>query len=444
MRIIIKSNWRSCASFLLLLLSFICTSAYAKDSIISQASELQRAGKFQQAYELMQSQADDHAGVLEFDYLLGTVAIDAGHPLQAVFALERVLDQSPDFAPARAELARAYFLIGENETAKAEFERAQKSDMPAESKEVIKRYISSIDERILGSYSQSTFYISAGLGYDSNVNSATDTSQIAVPTGTLTLLAPEADSSVGLLQGGGQFSHALKQNINLYGSADIRLYEAFDESDFSTQIADAVLGLHFLQGLNQYRISMVGQLFAVDASANRNLLGLNTQWQRTIDAANQFTLFGQFAGIRYPDASRLDVNQLSIGATWLHVYAGASQPITYITGYYGSEDEQTDVAGSDFIGRYYYGVRAGVRFKTSARLVWSGVVSYQHSKYGGVQPLFGETRKDNFYNIIAGADYLYANNWSVRPEIIYSNNDSNLELNSYDRLRALITARKEF
>jgi len=439
-----KSNRKFYASVFLVLLSLVCTSVYAKDAIISQATELQRAGKFQQAYALLQSQADDHAGSLEFDYLLGTVAIDAGHPLQAIFALERVLDQSPDFAPARAELARAYFLIGENETAKAEFERAQKAEMPTESKEVIKRYISSIDERILGSYSQSTFYISAGLGYDSNVNSATDTSQIAVPTGTLTLLAPEADSSVGLLQGGGQFSHALKQNINLYGSADIRLYEAFDESDFSTQIADAVLGLHFLQGLNQYRISMVGQIFAVDGSANRNLLGLNTQWQRTIDAANQFTLFGQFAGIRYPDAGRLDVNQLSIGGTWLHVYASTNQPITYITGYYGNEDEQTDIIGSEFIGRDYYGVRAGVRFKTSARLVWSSVLTYQHSKYGAANPLFGETREDDFVNLIAGADYLYANNWSLRPEIIYSKNDSALELNSYDRLRALITARKEF
>ena len=258
------------------------------------------------------------------------------------------------------------------------------------------------------------------------------------------MLAPEADSSVGLLQGGGQFSHALKQNIDLYGSADIRLYEAFEESDFSTQVADGVLGLHFLQGLNQYRISMVGQLFAVDASTNRNLLGLNTQWQRTIDAANQFTLFGQFAGIRYPEAGRLDVNQLSIGGTWLHVYAGTNQPITYITGYYGSEDEQTDIAGSEFIGRDYYGLRAGIRFKTTARLVWSGVLTYQHSKYGGENPLFGETREDDFVNLIAGADYLYVNNWSVRPEIIYSKNDSVLELNSYDRLRALITARKEF
>ncbi|HHJ34944.1 MAG TPA: DUF560 domain-containing protein, partial [Gammaproteobacteria bacterium] len=254
----------------------------------------------------------------------------------------------------------------------------------------------------------------------------------------------EADSSVGLLQGGGRFSHAIKQDIKVYGSADLRWYEAFDESDFSTQIVDGVIGLHFLQGQNQYRVSLVGQVFALDGSANRKLLGLNGQWQRTIDAANQFTLFGQYASLRFPDASRQNVDQISVGATWLHAFASSYQPITYLTGYYGDESEQTTIAGSKFIGREYFGLRAGVRFKTSSRLSWSGVLTYQQSEHGGVNPLFGKTREDDFINVVLGADYLFNGGWSLRPEILYSDNNSNLEINSYDRLRALITARKEF
>ncbi len=428
----------------LLFLFVITPASQANEALLSEAKVLHESGKAVQAYQLLQQNADDYAGNLEYDYLLGKVAIDAGEPLEAVFALERVIDQQPDFAPARAEIARAYFLIGENEAAKAEFSKAKQADMPADSRQLIDRYISTIDERILGSLSDSTFYIAAGAGYDSNVNSATSTSQIAVPTGTLTLLAPEADSSVGLLQAGGRFSHAIKQHINIYGSADLLLNEAFDEKDFSTQIADAALGLHFLQGLNQYRVAMVGQVFALDGSANRNLMGLNGQWQRTIDAANQFTLFGQFASLRFPDANRLDVNQLSVGATWLHVYSSAYQPITYLTGYYGSEDEQTDIAGSEFIGRDYFGLRAGLRFKTSARLLWSAVLTYQQSEYGGVNPIFGITREDDFFNITTGANYVFGGGWSVSPELTYSKNDSKLEINSYDRLRALVTARKEF
>ena len=428
-----------------LLCSLVAAEGVADDAVLSQAKELYQKGEAQQAYQLLQSNADEYAGTFEYDYLLGQAAIDAGQPLEAVFALERVLDQHPDFAPARAELGRAYFLIGENEAAKMEFKNAQSAEMPAESKKLIDSYISTIDERILGSTTDSSLYISAGLGYDSNVNSATATSQVAAPGGgTFLFPSKETDSSVGLVQGGGQFSRAIKRNINVYGNADVRLYEAFDESDFSTQILDGVIGLHFKQGLNQYRVSMVGQVFALDGEANRNLLGLSGQWQRTIDAANQFTLFTQYASLRFPDAKLFDVDQISVGATWLHVFANKYQPITYLTGYYGTEEEQSSLDNTEFIGPDYFGFRAGVRFKTSARLLWSGVLTYQQSEYGGTHPVFAKTREDDFINVIVGADYLFSGGWSVRPEITYSDNDSNLEINTYDRLRALVTVRKEF
>ena len=439
-----KNIRQFCQLNVFLLCSLIAIVSHADDDVLTKAKALHQKGQTQQAYQLLQSNADEYAGTFEYDYLLGQTAIDAGQPLEAVFALERVIDQHPDFAPARAEIARAYFLIGENEAAKAEFKQAQKADMPADSKKLIASYLSTIDERILGGTSDSSLYISAGLGYDSNVNSATSTSQIAIPTGILTLENPEADTPVGLLQGGGRFSHAIKSHINVYGNADLRLYEAFDESDFSTQIIDGVIGLHFLQGVNQYRVSLVTQIFALDGSANRNLIGLNSQWQRSIDAANQFTLFGQYASLRFPDASRLDVNQLSIGGTWLHVFASSYQPIAYFTGYYGDEKEQTSIAGSEFVGREYFGLRTGLQLKTSARLVWSGVFTYQQSEHGGDSPLFGKTREDDFINLTIGADYLFYGGWTLRPEISYSNNDSNLEINSYDRLRALVIARKEF
>ncbi|HHJ35027.1 MAG TPA: tetratricopeptide repeat protein, partial [Gammaproteobacteria bacterium] len=129
-----KNFWQRCRVACFLLSSLVSVAVHADESILSQAKALHQAGKAQQAYQLLQSNADEYAGTFEYDYLLGQAAIDAGQPLEAVFALERVLDQHPDFAPARAELAKAYFLIGENEAAKAEFSRAQKADMPADSK----------------------------------------------------------------------------------------------------------------------------------------------------------------------------------------------------------------------------------------------------------------------------------------------------------------------
>src|SRR3546814_1706558 len=57
----------------------------------------------------------------EFDYQLGMAALDAGRYGEAVIALQRVLAVQPNNAPARAELARAYALDGDIDTARAEF-----------------------------------------------------------------------------------------------------------------------------------------------------------------------------------------------------------------------------------------------------------------------------------------------------------------------------------
>src|SRR3546814_12364046 len=48
-------------------------------------------------------------------------ALDAGRYGESVIALQRVLAVQPNNAPARAELARAYALAGDIDTARAEF-----------------------------------------------------------------------------------------------------------------------------------------------------------------------------------------------------------------------------------------------------------------------------------------------------------------------------------
>ncbi len=414
--------------------------------IMSQARDLQTAGEIKQAYQLLQTHADENAGLFEYDYLLGQLALDSGKPVEAIFVLERALDQRPDFAPARAELARAYFLIGENKAAKNEFEKAQQAEMPAASKKLMERYILAIDDRLFGSTSDTSFYLTTGVGYDTNVNTSPSTKLIALPTGTIELASPEdreKDSAAAILQGGGRFSHTLKSNMRLYGNADLSLYQLFDEDKFSTQILDGVLGLHFLHGRNQYKLALIGQVFALDQTTARNLVGINGQWLHTVDAVNQLSAFGQYALIRFPEISNFDTNQASVGATWLHVFANEYQPITHVTVYLGSEDEQT--ANVDYIGRDYLGFRAGVRVKTSAKIILSGVVSYQQSEYGGPFPFTGGViREDDFISVNIIADYEINKNWRISPEISYSENDSVLDFFDYDRSKVLITARLDF
>lgn len=426
----------------------IADSALKKNTqeIITKARQLQSSGEIEQAYQLMQSRADENAGVFEYDYLLGQLAMDAGKPVAAIFVLERALDQRPNFAPARAELGRAYFVIGENKNAKNEFEKVQKAEMPEASKKLMARYILAIDDRLFGNTSETSFYLSAGLGYDTNVNTSPSTRLIALPSGVIELSSPEdreKNSAAATLEGGGKYSYALKANLNLYGNVDLRFYQLFDENKFSTQIADGVLGLHLMHGRDQYKLALIGQKFALDGSTSRNLYGINSQWLHAVNAANQLSLFGQYAAIRFPKSSLFDLNQLSAGVTWVHLFENAFQPIMHLTAYIGNENEQASDA--EYIGRDYFGLRTGVRVKTSEKIIWAGVISYQKSKYGGPFPFTGGvTRDDDFVDVTVAVDYEINKNWRITPEITYSENKSELGFFDYDRLKTLVAVRVNF
>ena len=159
------------------LLAAITTCAFA-DALTDRARQLLRDRQHREAYNLLLPQEPNRAGDPEFDYLLGIAAIDAGDPERGIFALERVLALQPNNHVARAEIARAYLAVGEREAARREFETVRKQRIPEEAKATVDRFLSAI---AAGDVTQMRGYIEAGFGYDSNVNSATSQSQIAIP-----------------------------------------------------------------------------------------------------------------------------------------------------------------------------------------------------------------------------------------------------------------------
>ena len=87
--------------------------------------------QYRQAFQLLEPHEQARAGDPAYDYLLGIAAIDSGELTRGVFALERVLAVNPNHAQARAEIARAYFLMGENKVARQEFEQVKQARPPA-------------------------------------------------------------------------------------------------------------------------------------------------------------------------------------------------------------------------------------------------------------------------------------------------------------------------
>ena len=83
----------------------------------------------------------------------------------SVCALERAVDAAPDNGPARAELARAYLVLGDTDDARSEFDKVQQMDLPSDVQKTIDRYISSIDQYHDASRIRYRPYVSMGFGY---------------------------------------------------------------------------------------------------------------------------------------------------------------------------------------------------------------------------------------------------------------------------------------
>ena len=173
----------------------------AEDSVLLEAKALMDARQPQQAYDLLKPLEEDEAGNPDYDFLLGIAALDSGHNTEAIFALQRVVDQQPKHGPARAELARALMQANESDAARRELETLRGQDPPSDVKRVVEEYLAAID-RYHGAY-RSTFarYVHAGLGFDTNVNNATNRGAVAAPglgglTFALAADSRELDSSI--------------------------------------------------------------------------------------------------------------------------------------------------------------------------------------------------------------------------------------------------------
>lgn len=428
------------------LLVFSEPALSSDDPILEQAAGLIKSQEYKSAYELLEPLETERAGEVNFDYLFGIAAIDSGHVTRGVFALERVLAVQPNNAQARAEIARAYYQLGENETAKMEFQNVLAAQPPDDAKQAINRFLSAIDKN-LGLTTRYGAFMDFGIGYDTNVNSATSSTSVAVPLFggaifNLSNSAQELSSSFMSLAAGASFSTPVSKDLSAFGSVAGNKKLNWSEEQFDTDSLDFTLGGQFKQGLNAYSLAVQDGSYYVDGERFRHAYGLSGQWQRTINENNQASVFAQVSRLAYPGQEIRDADRYVIGTGWGHAFGGDKAPVLFLSAYVGTEEERH--SNVPFFGNNLYGLRAGGQFTLNPRTVIYGSASYEYRDYGGDDPLFLKTREDDQYDFAVGMRYLPGYNWTIRPQLSYTRNDSNILINEYDRTVISINFRHDF
>ena len=436
---------------LLLVLLIACPlSAVAADDLLIQAKQQLDNGDAQGAYHLLIPLQSTRAGDPEFDFLLGSAALALGKNTEAVFALERVLAVEPNSAPARAQIARAYFNLKEIETSKREFENVKKQDVPPEVSATIDRFLDAI---MRVEESQRTVihgYVEVGIGYDSNVNSATADSEVAVPVfaGTIFTLASSSvkQNDVFMMFGGGVgFTHPFSKRLSLFGGLAYQNRANVTEDNFSTYYYDANLGLSYRWDRDTFTLAGQFNSFWVDDTklyhdAYRNAAGATAQWQHDFDSRNQVSVFLQYSDLAYPAQDIRDANRYIGGAGYAHAF-GRGTVITYLGLYGGTEKEKAENVPQ--FGNDLYGVRLGAQWSLSEKYSFFANASGERRRYGGPDPFFLIDRKDTQYGASAGLIFVPKKNQRITPQVSYIDNKSNIDINQFDRLIYQVLLRQD-
>jgi tetratricopeptide (TPR) repeat protein len=410
---------RGCAAafFLFCLLVFPVASLQAQPggeslspteytAILNQGRQLVIENRMQDAYNLLIPHELALAGNPDYDYLLGTAAVDSGHTSLAIFALERVLEKKPAFAGARLELARAYFDSGDAESARYHFDYLKGQNPPPNVQQAITSYLRAID-RVAAAYKPIHLpHFAAGFGWDSNANASTAVEQF-----------------LGFVLDGEKRNYPDASFVN---STDVGGNAALEWSFGDTRIAPSVAAArNWLDGddnLDRY----TGDL-AISHS-------LNDDWK---------LLAGVTAAThRFSDELEIqDVNVYNGRIGFEHYLDPASGSVISAMAMVGADSARERESPFDN-DRWALVVRG-------SRLVMPGLLlsldaGARNTEFDGL--FFGEQREDKQFNAALSLHMFDwpAQGWRVIGRVGYTDVDSDLDLYTYDRTEVGLTFHRSF
>lgn len=435
------------------LLWLLCSGiAVAAEFDLDKADALLKAGKAQEGYTLLAPHEYEMAGNVDYDYLLGIAALDSGKPDKASLALERVLAVNPDYVGARLDLARAYFALADFERAKTEFEAVQAQNPPHVAKAVIEQYLAAIDKKLNPSTAV-TGYLEGSVGYDTNINTSTATSQVFIPlfgaSLTLDSASLAARDNYFTLGGGLEITRPIKAGLSLFAGVDAKKRQNFFKDTYNTDSLDGRVGLNIDEGANAFRLAAQKGVYDIDDKLNRRLTAISGEWRHTLNPHNIVSVFGQYGLLQYGhdktsnDLSYNDVHQTVAGLGWLHALDDSGRNLVFASVYGGAEIVATDPTRMDG-DQKFGGIKLGGQKSLGENLEAVGSFGVKEGSYQTRNLLILDYRRDCQYDLTLGLNWRPVQNWVVRPQVSYTRNDSNSGLNDYSRTDSSVTVRREF
>ena len=421
----------------------LCGTLAALALAASPALAQEHDGAAADRYAALSAQERARAGDPAFDFELGIAALDAGHYGEAIIALQRVLAVQPDNAPARAELARAYALAGDIDTARAEFATVvDDPTLPDPVRQRFTGFVRQFDRQIAGGGSNVSGFLDARGGHDSNINAATDLTTITIPLfsflgpGTLGAGARAQDDEFYELAGGVSAVSAVGRQDRVFGSVLGTWRDNLDSSRFDQASLTGTAGYaHTFASRDVLSLSAQVQQFWFGGDSYRTAYGAIAQYTHLLDRGRALTVSARWTRLDFESQPLLDADRYEAGVGYVTQTISAS-----VTG----GKEQTRRAPGDHYSNRFAAAQVGAEFPLHDRVAAVLGAAFDLRRYDAPDVLFLTERKDERLDLTAGLKVALIDNLFFQPRATWTRNWSNIPLYDYDRWTVSAGVRFEF
>jgi hypothetical protein len=407
-------------------------------------------GKDRQAYEAGRA-TPDQLGDARFDFYFGIAALNAGSPGEGVLALERYLLQFPDNRSALFQLARGYFILGEDQRARAEFQALLPGAQGVEA-ESINRFLDAIRGREARYKPSASAFAEVGFGWDSNINSGVASGQIAgLPEGFVVAPGQTAErqrDTFRSVAAGAQGSYPVRPGLSLYGGVAVnaRAHTKAGNDVFDQEVLALQGGISSITGRNLWRLGVDFTTLNLDHQHYLDVTTLAGEWQHQADQFNRFGVALQYSKQRYQDVQTfLDLGQTTpvasnapvrdsrltgITSSWNRSLDHRWNPSVNTSVTVAQERNQRDRPD---LSRDFWGLRFGVTAQPWPKWTVGAGLTWQANRYGAEFAAGIERREDRLGVLELATAYSVNRNWSVRAEYQHTRQHSNIGLYQFNR-----------
>ncbi len=357
----------------------------------------------------------------------------------SVLAAETSSDTPADDESANSHLqkALAYYSSGEYATAILEFETVlQLDDLPPDLHQQAEIYAGVAEDYLAGRKLQPTGYAIIGFGnYRENATSAG---------------SGETDDAFLKLRTGGRLNYTLSEVSSLSGTLDYRFRE-YSDSD-RRRDSDLRWNGSYRHRFddNNLTAGVRGRVSYRGEGDYRNDYGLFSTYRILLDEYDQLTLGAEYRRRSYPEGrlrSR-SRNTTELTGNWNRSLQDgkASFSLDAFGGWQNATQNRLDGNSS------FYGLSPTYNFTLNDQ--WGGYVffwwehnSYNSERYSSEPTDYIvaiETRADDLYELGAGLTWEFGEGWSLNPEILYIEDNSNILAVNYASTEIWLTLRYDF